>query len=86
MNNDLKEQDMTYSGDPMFDEILRDLLSLTTTAATTTAGGEAVAVENESQDDTIKDEGNKSETATSFSTNHQSLNSLKATTLAADRT
>ena len=30
MNNDLKEQDMTYSGDPMFDEILKDLLSLST--------------------------------------------------------
>jgi Arf-GAP/coiled-coil/ANK repeat/PH domain-containing protein len=29
MNNDLKEQDMTYSGDPMFDDILKDLLSLT---------------------------------------------------------
>jgi ankyrin repeat protein len=29
MNNELKEQDMTYSGDPMFDEILKDLLSLT---------------------------------------------------------
>lgn len=28
MNNDLKEQDMTYSGDPMFDEILKDLLAL----------------------------------------------------------
>lgn len=28
MNNDLKEQDMAYSGDPMFDEILNDLLSL----------------------------------------------------------
>lgn len=28
MNNDLKEQDMTYSGDPMFDEMLKDLLSL----------------------------------------------------------
>ena len=30
MNNDLKEQDMTYSGDPMFDDILKDLLALTT--------------------------------------------------------
>ena len=29
MNNDLKEQDMAYSGDPMFDEMLKDLLSLT---------------------------------------------------------
>ena len=29
MNNDLKEQDMGYSGDPMFDDILKDLLSLT---------------------------------------------------------
>lgn len=29
MNNDLKESDMTYSGDPMFDEILKDLLTLT---------------------------------------------------------
>lgn len=29
MNNELKEQDMTYSGDPMFDQILKDLLSLT---------------------------------------------------------
>lgn len=28
MNNDLKEQDMTYSGDPMFDEILKDLMAL----------------------------------------------------------
>lgn len=28
MNNDLKEQDMTYSGDPMFDEILKDLMTL----------------------------------------------------------
>ena len=28
MNNDLKEQDMSYSGDPMFDEMLKDLLSL----------------------------------------------------------
>ncbi|RNA01459.1 arf-GAP with coiled- ANK repeat and PH domain-containing 1 [Brachionus plicatilis] len=28
MNNDLKEQDLTYSGDPMFDEILKDLLAL----------------------------------------------------------
>ena len=27
MNNDLKEQDMAYSGDPMFNEILKDLLS-----------------------------------------------------------
>jgi Arf-GAP/coiled-coil/ANK repeat/PH domain-containing protein len=26
MNNDLKEQDFAYSGDPMFSEILRDLL------------------------------------------------------------
>jgi hypothetical protein len=30
MNNDLKQQDCTYSGDPMFDDILKDLLSLTT--------------------------------------------------------
>jgi len=30
MNNDLKEQDMAYSGDPMFDDILKDLLALTT--------------------------------------------------------
>ena len=29
MNNELKEQDMSYSGDPMFDQILKDLLSLT---------------------------------------------------------
>ncbi len=28
MNNDLKEQDMSYSGDPMFSDILKDLLSL----------------------------------------------------------
>ncbi|CAF0702791.1 unnamed protein product [Brachionus calyciflorus] len=28
MNNDLKEQDLTYSGDPMFDEILKDLLTI----------------------------------------------------------
>lgn len=27
MNNDLKEQDMLYCGDPMFAEILRDLTS-----------------------------------------------------------
>ena len=27
MNNDLKEQDMAYGGDPMFDDILRDLLA-----------------------------------------------------------
>lgn len=26
MNNDLKEQDFSYSGDPMFSEILKDLL------------------------------------------------------------
>jgi hypothetical protein len=32
MNNDLKEQDMTYSGDPMFDDILKDLLALTTSS------------------------------------------------------
>lgn len=31
MNNDLKEQDMSYSGDPMFDEMLKDLLSLSAT-------------------------------------------------------
>ena len=30
MNNDLKEQDLAYSGDPMFDDILRDLLALNT--------------------------------------------------------
>lgn len=30
MNNDLKEQDLAYSGDPMFDDILKDLLSLNT--------------------------------------------------------
>jgi Arf-GAP/coiled-coil/ANK repeat/PH domain-containing protein len=30
MNNDLKEQDMAYSGDPMFSEILKDLLSFNT--------------------------------------------------------
>lgn len=29
MNNELKEQDMTCSGDPMFDQILKDLLTLT---------------------------------------------------------
>ena len=28
MNNDLKEQDLSYTGDPMFDEILKDLLTL----------------------------------------------------------
>ncbi len=28
MNNDLKEQDISYSGDPMFSDILKDLLSL----------------------------------------------------------
>ena len=28
MNNDLKEQDMTYTGDPMFAEILRDLTTV----------------------------------------------------------
>lgn len=91
MNNDLKEQDMTYSGDPMFDEILRDLLSLTTsTSAPGNSEEGAVANEEPSRDETIKatsDESNKAETS-SFSTNHQqSLNSLKAnTTLAADRT
>ena len=81
MNNDLKEQDMTYSGDPMFDEILRDLLSLTTNNEVA-----AAAAETESRDDTIKasDEASKVETPTSFSTN-QSLNSF-TTTLAADRT
>jgi hypothetical protein len=31
MNNDLKEQDMAYGGDPMFDDILRDLLALNQT-------------------------------------------------------
>lgn len=30
MNNDLKEQDLSYTGDPMFDEILKDLLTLST--------------------------------------------------------
>ena len=30
MNIDLREQDMDYSGDPMFDEVLKDLLSLNT--------------------------------------------------------
>jgi hypothetical protein len=29
MNNELKEQDCSYSGDPMFDQILKDLLCLT---------------------------------------------------------
>ena len=29
MNNDLKKQDCSYSGDPMFDDILKDLLSKT---------------------------------------------------------
>jgi hypothetical protein len=29
MNNDLKQQDCSYSGDPMFDDILKDLLSKT---------------------------------------------------------
>jgi Arf-GAP with coiled-coil, ANK repeat and PH domain-containing protein len=28
MNNDLKEQDLSYGGDPMFDEMLKDLLNL----------------------------------------------------------
>ena len=32
MNNDLKEQDMNYCGDPMFDDILKDLLTLTSVA------------------------------------------------------
>lgn len=32
MNNDLKEQDLAYSGDPMFDDILKDLLSLNSNA------------------------------------------------------
>ena len=31
MNNDLKKQDCSYSGDPMFDDILKDLLSKTQT-------------------------------------------------------
>jgi hypothetical protein len=31
MNNDLKEQDMAYGGDPMFDDILKDLLALNQT-------------------------------------------------------
>jgi Arf-GAP/coiled-coil/ANK repeat/PH domain-containing protein len=35
MNNELKEQDMTYSGDPMFDQILKDLLSLTSNESET---------------------------------------------------
>lgn len=30
MNNDLKEQDLTFCGDPMFDDILKDLLALNT--------------------------------------------------------
>lgn len=29
MNNDLKKQDCSYSGDPMFDDVLKDLLSKT---------------------------------------------------------
>ncbi len=35
MNNELKEQDMTYSGDPMFDQILKDLVSLTSNESET---------------------------------------------------
>ena len=31
MNNDLKQQDCNYCGDPMFDDILKDLLTLTVT-------------------------------------------------------
>lgn len=42
MNNDLKEQDLAYSGDPMFDEILKDLLSLNTNT------GDNVNTENSS--------------------------------------
>jgi hypothetical protein len=45
MNNDLKEQDLAYSGDPMFDDILKDLLALniSTTAEVDVVAGAASA-------------------------------------------
>lgn len=39
MNNDLKQQDCTYSGDPMFDDVLKDLLTLTSSNDTNNNNG-----------------------------------------------
>ena len=53
MNIDLKEQDMTYSGDPMFDDILKDLLALT--SSNTNENGES----NESSENTTANNSNQ---------------------------
>lgn len=56
MNNELKEQDMSYSGDPMFDQILKDLLSLTSNEET----DEQIFNDNEVMND-LKGDVNSSE-------------------------